>query len=215
MITPATYLAVQGLFEEPDWSSLGLVSSIVGCFLIANAILFEHPRRLVQQYFGRQTGRWRSVREHIYNRVQTTLGFGFLLGGFGLQLFGRTSPPPLTEAGAAAPFSVMWVGALVLIAVALLFSGWWWSLWAFRRYVREYFATSPPNMEGEPAMVRELGELFSIEPEANDTVESYAARVRAKVGFAERSGGTRLLPVQPRIALDDTGDWNEPIEEAI
>lgn len=209
MTTPATYLAVQGLFEAPDWSSLGLVSSIVGCFLIANAILFEHPRRLVQQYFGRKTGRWRSVREHIYNRVQTTLGFGFLLGGFGLQLFGRFSPPAAVEPGTAAPFSVMWVGALVLVAVALLFSGWWWSLWAFRRYVREHFATSPPSIEGDPAMVRELGELFGIEPEANDTVESYAARVRLKVGFGVRGEAARPAPRPSRLFLD------EGIEEAI
>ena len=48
-------LAAQGLFGAPDWASLGLVSSIVGCFLIANAILFEHPRLLVQRYFGRKT----------------------------------------------------------------------------------------------------------------------------------------------------------------
>jgi len=209
MTSPVTYLAVQGLLEAPDWTSLGLVSAIIGCFLIANAILFEHPRRLVQQYFGRKTGRWKSVREHIYNRVQTTLGFGFLLGGFALQLLGRALPAPAATEGGTTPFSVMWVGALVLLAVALLFSGWWWSLWAFRRYVREHFAASPPVFEGDPAMVRELGELFSIEPEANDTVESYAARVRAKVGIPERGGAHRLIPRPVRMNYDDQ------IEEAI
>ena len=135
MTSPVTYLAVQGLLEAPDWTSLGLVSAIIGCFLIANAILFEHPRRLVQQYFGRKTGRWKSVREH--------------------------------------------------------------------------FAASPPVFEGDPAMVRELGELFSIEPEANDTVESYAARVRAKVGIPERGGAHRLIPRPVRMNYDDQ------IEEAI
>ena len=95
------------------------------------------------------------------------------------------------------------------LAVALLFSGWWWSLWAFRRYVREHFAASPPVFEGDPAMVRELGELFSIEPEANDTVESYAARVRAKVGIPERGGAHRLIPRPVRMNYDDQ------IEEAI
>ena len=52
--------AAQGLFSEPDWVSLGLVSSIVGCFLIANSILFEHPRRLVENYFSRSSSRLRS-----------------------------------------------------------------------------------------------------------------------------------------------------------
>jgi len=163
-------LAAQGLFSEPDWVSLGLVSSIVGCFLIANSILFEHPRRLVENYFGRSSGRLRSVREYIYNRVQTTLGFAFLLGGFGLQLVGRYGPPP---EGGHTPLSMIWVGVIVVAAIGLLLSGWWWSLWAFRRYVREYFTEQPPDLENDPATARELGELFGIETYDDDTVDAY------------------------------------------
>lgn len=174
-----------GLFDAPDWASLGLVASIVGCFLIANAILFEHPRRLVERYFGSSTGRLRSVREYVYNRVQTNLGFTFLLGGFGLQLYGRYG-----EAGAqgTTPFSMAWVGLIVVLAVGLLFSGWWWSMLAFRRYVRQYFIQHPPNLMGDPATMRELGELFGVESYDDDTVEAYVARLRAKAG----------LPADPR-----------------
>jgi hypothetical protein len=202
MLTPVTYLAVaQGPLSEPDWASLGLVSAIVGCFLIANAILFEHPRRLVRQYFGRQTGRLRSVREYVYNRVQTTLGFTFLLGGFGLQLIGRTAAPEAAVAGGP-PLSMVWVGILVLVAVSLLFTGWWWSLWAFRRYVREYFLETTPTLDGDPAMVRELGELFGVESRTNDTVESYTNRLRERVGLepiGDRDRGRRST-VLPQVA---------------
>ena len=137
---------------------LGLVSAIIGAFLIANSILFEHPRRLVARYFGRNTGRLQSVREYVYNRVQTTLGFTFLLGGFALELVGQyqlradiLSGRPIGE-----PLSMFWIGLLVVVAVALLFSGWWWSLWAFRRYVREYFTQNPRDLESEPVTAREL-----------------------------------------------------------
>ena len=59
-------------------------------------------------------------------------------------------------------------------------------MWAFRRYVREYFQDQPPSLLGDPAMAREVGELFGIEPESEDTVESYVARVRRKVGVGVR-----------------------------
>ena len=36
----------------PDWQALGLACAILGCFLVANAILFRHPRRLVREFFG-------------------------------------------------------------------------------------------------------------------------------------------------------------------
>ena len=178
----------EGLFGTPDWTVLGLVSAIVGAFLIANATLFEHPRRLVSRYFGRATGRLQSVREYVYNRVQTTLGFTFLLVGFALQLAGRYQEEALGED----PLSMAWVGVVVVAAVGLLFIGWWWSLWAFRRYVREYFTQNPVDLEGEPVTARELGELFAIESDEEDTVESYAARVRARAGLPKR--GVEIPP---------------------
>ena len=56
----------------------GLVASIVGCFLLANSILFRHPRTLLADYFGSRR-RLSSIREYIFHRVQIHLGFLFLL----------------------------------------------------------------------------------------------------------------------------------------
>jgi hypothetical protein len=187
-------------FGSPDWGSLGLVVSIVGCFLIANAILFEHPRRLVERYFGSSTRRLRSVREYVYNRVQTNLGFTFLLGGFGMQLLGKYA-----EAGArgATPFSMAWVGVVVIVAVGLLSSGWWWSMLAFRRYVRQYFIKHPPNLAGDAETMRELGELFGVESYDDDTVEAYVARLRMKAGLPQ---GPRQRPSQRHRIDVSSGD---------
>lgn len=187
-------------FDGPDWVSLGLVSSIVGSFLIANSILFEHPRRLVERYFGRKAGRLNSVREYIFNRVQTNLGFAFLLGGFALQLVGRFG---LAAELGKLPLTVPQVAVIVSVAGVLLFSGWWWSIWAFRRYVREYFTENPPNLEGDPAMARELGELYGIEPYGDDTVEAYVARLSREAGVpvaGRRYRGT--IPAEPHAGHD-------------
>ena len=82
-----------------------------------------------------------------------------------------------------APLSMAWVGGIVVLAVVLLFLGWWWSLWAFRRYVREYFSQHPRNLEAEPQTAREIGELFGIESQGDDTVEDYVLRLRHKAGW--------------------------------
>lgn len=167
--------------SSPDWSVLGWVSAIVGAFLIANATLLEHPRHLVSRYFGFSQGRLQSVREYVYNRVQTTLGFGFLLAGFGLQLVSHYKGKGPGEP----PLSMAWVGGIVVLAVVLLFLGWWWSLLAFRRYVREYFAEHPRNLATDPQMAREIGELLGIESHGDDTVEDYVLRLRRKAGWEE------------------------------
>lgn len=206
----------ESLFGNADWTSLGLVSCIIGAFLIANSTLFEHPRSLVARYFGRSMGRLQSVREYVYNRVQTTLGFAFLLAGFGFQLIGR-----FREAGPGeAPLSMAWVGVIVVSAIVMLFSGWWWSVWAFRRYVREYFTESPRDFLGEPAVAREVGELFGIESGNDDTVEDYVARLLAETGLPQKdvSRGRRGRPASRATAaarkLPDDFDL-DAAEEAI
>jgi hypothetical protein len=184
-------------FEAADWSSLGLVACIVGAFLIANSTLFEHPRSLVARYFGRKgSGRLQSVRDYIYNRVQTTLGFAFLLAGFGFQLVGHFRSVPV----GAAPLSMAWVGVIVASAVMLLFCGWWWSLWAFRRYLREYFGQHPRNLLREPQVAREIGDLWGIESRDEDTVEDYVARLVRETGLP--TGPTRPAGVPEDFELE-------------
>jgi hypothetical protein len=182
----------ESLFGNADWTSLGLVSCIIGAFLIANSTLFEHPRSLVARYFGRSFGRLQSVREYVYNRVQTTLGFAFLLAGFGFQLIGRFRAAPAEEL----PLSMAWVGVLVASAIAMLFSGWWWSVWAFRRYVREYFTRNPRDFRAEPSVAREIGELFGIESSEDDTVEDYVDRLLRETGLPQK-GGLKNEPGTP------------------
>lgn len=203
-------LAISGIMDtvlaDPDWTSLGIVTSIVGAFLIANATLLEHPRRLVARYFGGRPGRLMSVREYVYNRVQTTLGFAFLLLGFGMQLYGHV----LERAPGQEPLNMGWVGLIVISAVLLLFVAWWWSLLAFRRYVREFFQEHPITLERQGSIAREIGELFGVESKADDTVEDYARRVREQAGLAKagKPGPGPLRPAEPLELLDD-----DPLEE--
>lgn len=182
MIANANSNVTDAVFANPDWTSLGMVTSIVGAFLIANATLLEHPRRLVARYFGTRQGRLMSVREYVYNRVQTTLGFTFLLLGFGMQLYGHVLSRPADEG----PLKMGWVGLVVILAVLLLFSAWWWSLWAFRRYVREYYLEHPIPLESDGAIAREIGELFGVESREDDTVEEFVLRLRQKAGLPAR-----------------------------
>lgn len=180
----------ESLFGGADWTSLGLVSCIIGAFLIANSTLFEHPRSLVGRYFGRSTGRLQSVREYVYNRVQTTLGFAFLLAGFGFQLIGRFREVVPEGAGPVEPpLSMAWVGVIVASAIVLLFSGWWWSVWAFRRYVREYFTENPRDFLADPSVAREVGELFGIESGEDDTVQDYVKRLVRETGLPQGGPG--------------------------
>jgi hypothetical protein len=171
---------------EPDFVTVGLLLDVVGAFLLGNAILFRHPRDLVRERFaaspaaplGAKVAPLLGIRAQIFQRLQVSTGFFYLVVGFGLQLVGRFRP---LAPGAAASFPVFWIAAIALVTALLLAFGWWWSSRAFRRYVRAHLARHPPEFEADTVFAREVGELFGIESHADDTVESYAARLRTEL----------------------------------
>ena len=174
-------------FLAPDWEILGLVLCLVGGFLLANGILFRDPRSLVESRFSERRMALRTIRAFIFHRVQMTLGFAFLLGGFALQLFGRLNPrPPSADPGSPA----LWIGLVVVAAIALWVLGWLWSLHLFRGHLMQWFREHPPDFERDSTMAREVGELFGVQSYADDTVESYVVRLRS----------TLNLPAVPRTS---------------
>ena len=187
-------LATPLLFEASpaDWFGEGLVLSIVGGFLLANAILFRHPRNLVEDHFGGGSARLSSIREYIFHRLQVHLGFLFLLVGFGLQLYGHYRPPQLPAAELG--FPTVWVGAILVAVVVLEIVGWWLSHWLFRRYVREHFLAHPPDLDTDMALARELGELFGIQSAGDDSVQTYLARIRTELGLPHVARPSNLRP---------------------
>lgn len=194
----------EGPFNNPDWVGIGLILAIVGSFLLANSILFRHPRELVQERFGRAGARLRTIREYIFHRVQVNLGFGFLLAGFVLQLYGRYRPPEVVfETG----LSMLWIGLVVALAALLLLAGWWWSLLAFRRYVIDFLASESPDFESDLHLAREIGELFGVTPHSEDTVQSYLARLRQRIGrdLPPRAAKSELHGLEPDEAELEEG----------
>lgn len=188
---------------EPDWVSVGLVLSLVGAFLLGNAVLFRHPRQLVEELFGKRTIRLHAIREHIFHRVQTSVGFTFLLAGFALQLVGRSRPPPVAAEPA---FPLFWVGCIVILTATLLIGGWVWSQRAFRRYVSEYFRAHAPDFESDMTMAREVGDLFGVASQADDTIQSYVERLRQAVGLPEidRRGRRAPMPRPEDVEVEES-----------
>jgi hypothetical protein len=178
-------VAAQGL----DWESLGLVLSILGCFLLANGVLLRDPRSLLAQRLARATPHLRTLRELVFQRVQTGLGLVFLTGGFAVQLIGRALPE---KEGPDLPGSIaLWVGVLVVVGIALEVLGWWWSLFSFRRQVGAFLRADPPDLSADMPLARELGELFGVHAHETDTVQSYLERVRTALGLPVPARGSR------------------------
>jgi hypothetical protein len=185
--------------HEPDWVTLGLVLSVVGSFLLGNAILFRHPRDLVRERFAASLAAPSSarnvpllgIREQIFHRLQVSTGFFYLVLGFALQLVGRFRP---LQPGIEPAFPVFWIALFALVTAILLVLGWWGSSRTFRRHVRAHLVRNPPEFEADMTFAREVGELFGVEPHADDTVESFTRRLRTELKLPAPTRATARMP---------------------
>lgn len=185
---------MSGILPGPeDAFGLGLVLALIGGFLLANSILFRNPGALVAEHFGAGREKIVSIRGYIFHRLQIQLGFLFVLVGLALQIYGHYGVPAPEGVGAERVFPKSWVGALVAIVVMLELGGWWLSHALFLRYVRAHFRAHPPALESDLALARELGELFGIQSDGNDSVQSYLERIRQRIGLPE---GGRAPPAR-------------------
>ena len=188
---------MSGILPGPeDAFGLGLVLVLIGGFLLANSILFRNPGALVAEHFGAGREKLVSIRGYIFHRLQIQLGFLFLLVGFALQIYGHYGVAGVALEPAARVFPRSWVGAIVAAVVALELGGWWLSHALFLRHVRAHFRAHPPALEGDLALARELGELFGIQSDGNDSVQSYLARIRSRIGLPENGRAAPRPPVQ-------------------
>lgn len=204
---PRRMEALPTLDPGPEWSSLGLVLSIVGSFLIASGILFRDPRSLLEERFGKSTLRLRTIRELVFHRVQMALGFVFLIAGFALQLFGRAgavgaAPSGPAGAGGGGGSMALWIGGILALVILLEIVGWWWSMHSIRSAMRRWLREHPSQLDSDPGLAREVGELFGIASHVNDTVPSYVARLRRALGLHPPPGAARERR-EPELVADD------------
>lgn len=190
-----------------DWESLGLALSVLGCFLLANGVLLRDPRSLLAQRLARVAPPLRTLRELVFQRVQTGLGLLFLSGGFVLQLVGRAVP---AGDGPDLPGSIaLWVGVIVVVGLALEVLGWWWSLFSFRRQVGRFLRADPPDLAGDVQLARELGELYGVHSHETDSVQSYLERVHEAIGLAAPRAAPRRRPAGARADFESESDEPE------
>ena len=196
-VAPAMVLAL----VPQDAFGIGLVLVLIGCFLLANSVLFRHPRELVSEHFGGPRRKLVSIRGYVFLRLQIHLGFLFLLVGFALELYGHYAGGGEDEP--ARPFPLAWVGAIVLSVMALELGGWWLSHALFLRTVREYFRLHPPELESDLALARELGDLLGIPPTGDDSVQSYLLKIRRRIGLPVDGRPEALRERGPVGAVDE------------
>lgn len=173
---------------------LGLCFEILGAFFLAKSLLWKAPRHLMRELIGVPVERYKTFRHYVAGRIEAVLGFLFLSAGAGFQMAGEVERSgPNDKQGL-----LFWVLASILgiaaIAAALYFVVRRMAKRVFLDLFVEQVRKRNWPFQEDPELLRELGEMLEIPRTEDDTVDSYQAKVREKLGLPPRKDGRRRPP---------------------
>lgn len=177
-------------------------SLILGSFFLAKSISGKTPKYVLHELLSFKVNKSRFFRKYISQRLEAVIGFMFLFLGFAIQLYLEVQA--LGEEGrrSGSGFDNWWlvigitVVAMLGIAFVLSRVTRFFSNKVFVEHVRFMVVTHGFPLESDEGLVLELGRVMRVRHDDEDTVESYSAKVRAKMGLpaAPASRSARVPP---------------------
>lgn len=171
---------------------IALCCIIVGAFFLAKSINVKTPKYMLHELLRFKVNRGRFFRNHIGQKLDSVIGFLFLVVGAGLQIYLEIHAlaereTVAGEQGHLSSLTNWWVVVGVTLAI-MAFTAWvlsrvtrYFSGKIFVELVRFMVETHEYPLESDENLVLELGKIMRVERLDDDTVESYARRVRAKM----------------------------------
>jgi len=166
---------------------LGLCAHILGAFFLAKAIIAKNPRVMIRELLDLPIDQLKVFRNYLIQKLEALIGFVFFFLGAGLQIFEAVSEGerPLTNWGVT-----IVVTLLVLAAIALVVHRGC-SFFARRIFIevlRDMVAKHHFPIHREEKLTRQIGEVLRIPEGDDETIESYAEKVLARLNLTEKAG---------------------------
>lgn len=160
-------------------------SLILGSFFLAKSISIKTPKYVLHELLSFKVNKSRFFRKYISQKLDSVIGFMFLFFGFALLLYLEVQA--LGEKPSPSGFDNWWlvisITVVAMLGIALLLSriARYFSNKVFVEQIRFMIETHGYPLENDEAFVLELGRVMRVPHDEEDTVESYAAKVRAKM----------------------------------
>jgi len=174
-------------------------SLILGSFFLFKSISAKTPKYVLHELLSFKVNKSRFFRKYISQRLESFIGFMFLFLGFALLLYLEVQALTGTK-GFGNWWLVIGITVVAMLGIALVLSRItrYFSNKVFLEQVRFMVLTHGYPLESDEGLVLELGRVMRIPHSEEDTVESFAAKVRAKMGLPAAPAGSRGSRVPPR-----------------
>ncbi len=178
-------------------------SLILGFFFVTKSISGKTPKYVLHELLDFKVNKSRFFRKYISQRLESVIGFMFCFFGFALLLYLEVQALGNDGRGAGRGFDNWWlvigITVVAMLGIALVLSRItrFFSNKVFVEHVRFMVEKHGFPLESDEGLVLELGRVTRVRHDDEDTVESYAAKVRAKMRLPP-APAARSARVPPR-----------------
>jgi hypothetical protein len=166
---------------------LGWCLIILGTFFIALAIIVKSPRTMMRELLNVKVDRLKTFKYYIARRLEAALGFLFVLLGCSLHIYALLAEE--SASGHAQYLGVALVVTILVMGVLGVLSYRSCSFLAktiFVRLFRNYAARYRFPIHRDEDLMKELGDIVGIPRDEDETIETFAKKIRDKLGLDYR-----------------------------
>lgn len=161
---------------------------LVGNFFLAKAIVTKGQKWAMKELLGLPVDKLKAFRNHFSQRMEAIFGFALVFLGvvFHLYILLRRSldaKDPREAYGHIATYLGFAVGSMVLLAFTIHAACKYVARKSFVEILSYLVVRYRYHVEDDEGLLKELGEILSVEHRDDDTVESYAQRVEDRMGL--------------------------------
>jgi len=185
---------------------------LVGAFFLAKSVARRREKGQMRDLLGLPTDKVKRFRNFFVQRLERIVGFVFILVGVGIHLYvvvrsaqkgGGGTNDPREAFGEISTYLAIASITMLLITAAMHWICSYFARRIFLDILGYYMVRQGYNLEDDPRLMTQIGEMLGLERSPEDSVESY--RERLEKGLRLDTVRARLLARGKLDELEDQG----------
>lgn len=184
---------------------------LVGAFFLAKSVARRREKGQMRDLLGLPTDKVKRFRNFFVQRLERIVGFVFILVGVGIHLYVVIRSAQKVRGGnnpgeALGEISTYLAIAIVFMLIITVVMHWICSYFARRIFLDilgYYMVRQGYNLEDDPRLMKQIGEMLGLERSSDDSVESYRERLERGLKLDETRA--KLLARGKLAGIEDPG----------
>lgn len=167
-----------------NFTILGTCLTILGAFFLMLAIIVKSPRTIMRELLGMRVDRLKTFKYFIAQRLEAMLGFLCILLGSSFILYAQLAAQSAQQN--LSFYLVVTILVMGIVGLVLYRSCNALSRWVFVRLFRSYVTRHRLPIHRDEDLLKELGDILEIGRDEEETIETYAKKIRDRLGLDYR-----------------------------